>query len=153
VFNKLLGLQGEFVKVSFLFAIGVLLLSGCSTTKKNSSNEHLDLIGNKEAVLVYWVVKKKIAPKYPQQANTKRISGCVEFSLIIDSSGNAINPKIIKAFPEDVFDIQATRAIEKWKWVPTSTNSNRQPVATTIQLDFVVRNSSNYKDAYKNCKI
>jgi len=80
------------VKVSFLFAIGVLLLSGCSTTKKNSSNEHLDLIGNKEAVLVYWVVKKKIAPKYPQQANTKRISGCVEFSLIIDSSGNAINP-------------------------------------------------------------
>ncbi|MEI8640424.1 hypothetical protein P4S68_02405 [Pseudoalteromonas sp. Hal099] len=46
------------MKVSFLFAIGVLLLSGCSTTKKNSSNEHLDLIGNKEAVLDYWVVKK-----------------------------------------------------------------------------------------------
>jgi TonB family protein len=141
------------VKVSFLFAIGVLLLSGCSTTKKDYSNEYVDLIGNKYAVLDYWVVKKKIGPKYPQQANTKRISGCVEFSLIIDSSGNAINPKIIKAFPEGVFDIQATRAIKKWKWVPTSKNSNRQPVATTIQHDCVVRNSFNFKDAYKNCKI
>jgi len=145
--------QGEFVKVSLLLVIGVFLLSACSTTNLNTSNEYLDLIGNKEAVLDYWLVKKKIIPKYPQQANMKKISGCVEFSLVIDSKGKALNPTIIKAFPEGVFDIQAARAIKKWKWIPTETNSNRQPVATTIQHDFVVRNSPNGKDAYKNCKI
>jgi TonB family protein len=141
------------MKVSFLFAIGVLLLSGCSTTKQNSSNEHLDLIGNKEAVRDYWVINKKIAPKYPLQAKIKKISGCVEFSLIIGSDGKSISPVIIKAFPEGVFDIQATRAINKWKWLPTVANSNRQPVATTIQHDFIVKNSTNYKEAYKVCKI
>jgi protein TonB len=141
------------VKISFLYAIGVLLLSACSTTKPNTSNEHLDLIGNKEAVLDYWLVNKKVTPKYPQQAKAQRISGCVEFSLIIDSNGKAISPTIIKAFPEGVFNIQATRAIKKWTWVPTVTNSNRQPVATTIQHDFVVRDSPNGKDAYKNCKV
>ncbi|WP_372770617.1 energy transducer TonB [Pseudoalteromonas sp.] len=141
------------MKVSFLLIAGALILSACSTTKQNVSNEHLDLIGNKYAVLDYWLASKKVAPKYPQQAKTQKISGCVEFSLIIDSDGKAINPTIIKAFPEGVFDVQATRAIKKWKWKPTEANSNRQPVATTIQHDFVVRNSSNGKDAFKNCKI
>ena len=141
------------MKVSFLNVIGVLFLSACSTTNQNTSNEHLDLIGNKEAVLGYWLVNKKVAPKYPQQAKTQRISGCVEFSLTIDSNGKALNPTIIKAFPEGVFDVQATRAINKWQWIPTATNSNRQPVATTIQHDFVIKNSPNIKDAYKNCKI
>ncbi|MCP4988007.1 MAG: energy transducer TonB [Colwellia sp.] len=141
------------MKVSILLVTGVLLLSACSATKQNVSNEHLDLIGNKEAVLEYWLANKKVAPKYPQQAKTQKISGCVEFSLIIGSDGKAINPTIIKAFPEGVFDVQATRAIKKWKWTPTEANSSRQPVATTIQHDFVVRNSPNGKDAYKNCKI
>jgi TonB family protein len=141
------------MKVSFLLVTGVLLLSACSATKQNVSNEHLDLIGNKEAVLDYWLANKKVAPKYPQQAKTQKISGCVEFSLIIGSDGKAVNPIIIKAFPEGVFDVQATRAIKKWKWTPTETNSNRQPVATTIQHDFVVKESSNWQEAYSSCKV
>lgn len=140
------------MKVVFLTVFGVLFLNACSTNQ-NASIEPIDLIGNKEAVLAYWEIDKKVAPKYPEQAITQRISGCVEFSLIIDSSGKAINPKVIKAFPENIFNKQAMRAIKKWKWVPTSTNSNRQPVVTTIQQDFVVKKSPNWQEAYNNCKI
>ena len=141
------------MKVSILLVIGVLLLSACSATKQNVSNEHLDLIGNKEAVLEYWLANKKVAPKYPQQAKTQKISGCVEFSLIIGSNGKATNPTIIKAFPEGVFNVQAMRAINKWKWLASANNLDKMPVATTIQLDFVVKKSTNWQEAYKNCKI
>lgn len=140
------------MKVVFLIVFGVLFLNACSTNQ-NASIEPIDLIGNKAAVLAYWEIDKKVAPKYSEQAKTQRVSGCVEFSLIIDSNGNAINPKVIKAFPENIFNKQATRAIKKWKWVPTSTNPNRQPVVTTIQQDFVVKKSPNWQEAYNNCKI
>lgn len=83
----------------------------------------------------------------------QRISGCVEFSLTIGSDGNAVNPTIIKAFPDGVFDVQAARAIKQWKWAQTAENSNKQPVVTTIQHDFVINNSPNYNEAYKACKI
>jgi len=129
------------------------ILSACATTNQNAPSSHIDLIGNKDAVLDYWVADKKVAPKYPQRAAKKRISGCVEFSLVIDSNGKATSTKIIKAFPEGVFDIEASRAIKKWVWSPTVTNEDRKSVATTIQLDFVVRDSSNGKSAYKVCKI
>ena len=141
------------MKISFLLVFGILLLNACSTTNQNTSIEHIDLIGDKEAVLNYWLVNKKVVPKYPQQAKTKLLSGCVEFSLIIDSNGKAINPKIIKAFPRGVFNKQARRAIKKWEWVPTKENSEMKPVSTTIQHDFVVKDSLNGKDAYKNCKV
>jgi len=141
------------VKIPFLYATGALLLSACSGTNPNASYDHLDFIGNKEAVLDYWLVKNKVAPEYPEKAKNRRVSGCVEFSLIIDSNGRVLTPTIIKAFPEGVFNIQAIKAIKKWKWIPTVSNSRRQAVATTIQHDFVTRNSSNGKDAYKNCKV
>lgn len=115
--------------------------------------KHLDLIGDKEAVLDYWLISKIISAKYPQQAKTQGISGCVEFSLIINANGKATNAKIIKSFPEGVFDKQAMRAIKQWRWAPTDTNSNKQPVATTIQHDFALKNSPNRNAAYKYCKI
>ena len=149
----MLGLQGASVKISTLFVCGAVLLSACSTTSQNTLSEPIDLIGDKKAVLGYWQVDERGAPEYPQQAKTQRISGCVEFALIIDSNGKAINPKIIKAFPEGVFNKQAMKAIKKWKWAPTGTNPDRQPVLTTIQHDFVVRESQNWKEAYSNCKI
>lgn len=141
------------MKLSFFLVIGVLFLSACSATKQNTLNDYIDLINDKEAVLNYWIVHTKVAPKYPQQAKTKVLSGCVEFSLIIGSDGKALNPTIVKTFPKGVFDAQATRAIKKWKWAPTVTNPNRQAVATTIQYDFVVKESPNWQEAYDRCKV
>ena len=83
----------------------------------------------------------------------KNLSGCVEFSLVIGSNGRAVSPLIIKPFPDGLFDIKATRAIKKWIWSATSSNTKRIPVTTTIQLDFVVKDSINRKSAYKVCKI
>jgi len=139
-------------KVIYSIVLGSFL-SACSTTKQEAVHEHINLIGDKNAVLDYWVTDKKVAPEYPLGAAKKGLSGCVEFSLVIGSNGRAVSPKIIKSFPEGVFDIKATRAIKKWIWSATPSNTKRNPVATTIQLDFVVKDSINRKSAYKVCKI
>ncbi|WP_166425691.1 energy transducer TonB [Paraglaciecola sp. 20A4] len=136
-----------------LVVVGGFLVGGCATVPKQSTLTALDLTADKAAVNNYWITYRKVAPEYPQQAKNDKISGCVEFSLLIDVNGRAVEPTIIKAFPEGVFDKQADNAIRKWLWVPTKTNTERQPVLTTIQQDFVVRNSQNAKAAYDACKI
>lgn len=136
---------------TFIYISAALLLGACAT--KNAENKYIDLTGNKDAVLNYWLVDKKVKPEYSQQATVKKLAGCVEFSLVIDSNGRAINTKIIKSFPQGAFDKQAIRAIKKWRWVATAENTDKQAVATTIQHDFVIRNAFNKKEAYKHCKI
>jgi hypothetical protein len=150
---KALGLHGEFVRKIYYSGFCALLLSACATTNESLPKEYIDLVGNKEAVLDYWIVDKKVAPKYPLLAAKKRMSGCVEFLLVIDSNGKALKPKIIKEFPEGVFGVPAYKAIKKWSWKPTVSNTNKKPVSTTVQLDFVVKDSPNGKNAYKACKI
>ena len=136
-----------------LVVVWGVLVGGCAAVPKQSTLTPLNLTAHKEAVDDYWITYRKVAPVYPQQAKNDKISGCVEFSLLIDVNGRAVEPTIIKAFPEGVFDEQAAIAIRKWLWVPTKTNTERQPVLTTIQHDFVVRNSQNAKAAYDACKI
>ena len=141
------------MKASFLCVIGFLFLSACSSTDQNTSIEYLNLIGDKEAVLNYWLVNRKIAANYPLQAKSRMLAGCVEFSLVIASNGRARNPKVIKSFPAGIFDKEAIKAIKKWKWVAAPNNAHKQPVATTIQHDFTLRNARNGDEAYASCKI
>lgn len=137
----------------YYLGLCALLLNACATTNESLPKEYIDLVGNKEAALDYWIVDKKVAPKYPLLAAKKRMSGCVEFLLVIDSNGKALKPEIIKEFPEGVFGVPAYKAIKKWSWKPTLSNTARMPVLTTIQLDFVVKDSHNGKNAFKACKI
>lgn len=138
-----------------IYCAGVcaLLLSACAATNQDLPLAYIDLIGDKEAVLDYWVTDKRVAPNYPIAAAKKRISGCVEFSLVIDSNGKAVAPKIIKSFPEGVFHAEASKAIKKWSWQPAPSNLDKKSVSTTIQLDFFVKDSANGKNAYQACKI
>lgn len=136
-----------------LIIFGALLVSACASVPSKSALTPLDLAADKDAVDDYWLAYRKVTPVYPALAKQQKLSGCVEFSLLIDANGRAVAPTIIKSFPVGVFDEQATIAIEKWVWVPTQTNTERQPVMTTFQHDFVVRQSSNSKAAYDACKI
>ena len=137
----------------YFAGVCALLLSACAATNQNFPQGYIDLIGDKEAVLGYWVTDKMVAPSYPITAAKKRMSGCVEFSLVIGSNGKAVAPKIIKSFPEGVFHAEASKAIKKWSWQPTPSNLDKKPVSTTIQLDFFVEDSANRKNAYQACKI
>lgn len=136
-----------------LVAAGVFLVSACTALPERNTLAPLDLTADKKAVDEYWMTYRKVAAAYPQSAKADRISGCVVFSLTIDANGRAVEPKIVKAFPEGVFEQSADNAIRKWLWVPTQTNTQRQPVIAKIQQDFVVRQSLNSKAAYDACKV
>ena len=124
-------------------------------TEIHNTNDsgHLDLVGDKGAVGNYWVVDKAVVAEYPLNASKQKVSGCVEFSLIIDSNGMADGLIIVKSIPETIFDQSAINAIEKWIWLPTDTNLNKQTVVTTIQFDFITKQPINKSQVDKDCRI
>ena len=140
--------KSKLLSVSVIFA-----LSACSTVNQSAVTESLDLVGNKEAVEKYWVVERKVAPEYPLAAGKNGISGCVEFTLLIDGDGKPQNLTVIKSFPGSTFNKKAYEALRKWQWTPAASNTQKQPVLTTIQLDFTTQKSVNHAEAYAACKI
>ncbi len=121
-----------------LLLTSVLALLACNTTSDVEENEiqPIDLIGNEEALEEMWIVQKNDYPKYPIGAAKKGISGCVDFSFVINSNGKAQNIQVIKAIPDSTFIRSATRSLKNFRWQPTESNNLRQPAITTLQLDF-----------------
>lgn len=121
-----------------LFLTIALTLSACNSTPniKNNEIQPVDLRGDKSALEEMWVVSKNDYPRYPIDAARKGISGCVDFSFVINSEGKAQNIQVIKAIPDSTFIRSATKSLKNFRWQPTELNSLRQPAITTLQLDF-----------------
>ena len=142
------------MKKSYLLLLSAIIsLGACSTLNQSSEIEYLDLVGDKEAVENYWVVDRVVVPGYPATAGQNGISGCVEFTLIIDANGKPQNMEVIKSFPGSTFNKKAYEALRKFRWAPSITNTQKQPVLTTMQLDFTTQKSVNHAEAYSACKI
>jgi TonB family protein len=121
-----------------LFLTSALALSACTTTRdvKDYGIQPIDFSGNKNALEEMWIVSKNDYPKYPIDAAKKGISGCVDFSFVINGDGKAQNIQVIKAIPDSTFIQSATKSLKKFRWQPTELNNLRQPAITTLQLDF-----------------
>jgi periplasmic protein TonB len=126
------------MKLCNLFLITLLI--GCSSTSEDQAAEvdinALDLTGDKSQTENYWVVKNRSYPKYPINAARKGVSGCVEFSFVINESGKAQNIKVTKSVPENTFNKAATKSLKEYRWVATHNNDLLKPVRTTLQLEF-----------------
>lgn len=140
-------------KSNLLAVLAIFALSACSTVNQSAVTKSLYLVGNKKAVEKYWVVERKFAPEYPLDASKNGISGCVEFTLLIDGDGKPQNLKVIKSFPGSTFNKKAYEALRKWQWAPATSNTQKQSVLTTIQLDFTTQKSVNHAEAFAACKI
>ena len=113
-------------------------LSACNSTPdvKNNEIQPIDFVGDNNALKKMWIVSKNDYPRYPTDAARKGISGCVDFSFVINSEGRAQNIQVIKAIPDSTFIRSATKSLKKFRWQPTELNDERQPAITTLQLDF-----------------
>ena len=140
-------------KSCLLLVSAIISSSACSNLNQSSEIEYLDLVGDKEAVDSYWVVDRVVVPGYPATAGKNGISGCVEFTLLIDANGKPQNMAVIKSFPGSTFNKKAYEALRKFRWAPGASNTQKQPVLTTIQLDFTTQKSVNHAEAYSACKI
>jgi len=65
-----------------------------------------------------------VAPEYPRGAERRGIEGMVRIAYSIDADGNVVNAEVVEASPEGVFDRAALSAIESWRYVPASTQTD-----------------------------
>ncbi|NCP64326.1 MAG: energy transducer TonB [Paraglaciecola sp.] len=79
----------------------------------------------------------RIEPKYPVQAARDGKEGWVRLSFTINEVGGVEDVEVIDADPKRVFDREARRALEKWKYKPKIEDG--KPIKQfnlTVQLDF-----------------
>jgi len=70
----------------------------------------------------------RTTPSYPSRALQRGLEGFVELSFTVDKLGSVIDPVVINAVPEGVFDRAALQSISRWKYSPAMNNG--QPVET-----------------------
>lgn len=70
----------------------------------------------------------RTSPSYPSRALQRGIEGFVELSFTVDRFGSVIDPVIINAMPEGIFDRSALQSISRWKYSPAMNNG--EPVET-----------------------
>lgn len=64
----------------------------------------------------------QVAPTYPSRALQRGIEGYVLLEFDIDEAGRVINPRILDAEPEGIFERAALNAIERWRFQPKVAN-------------------------------
>lgn len=60
----------------------------------------------------------RAVPFYPRIAVEQRLEGFVEFEMDIDENGIPKNISPTKSYPDDVFLVAATKALEKYRYKP-----------------------------------
>ena len=110
------------MKNIFLLVSTILLFSCASkTTVPDLSPPEIDMYTHMAATPI-----AVVNPKYPRKAARKRIEGWVYFEFELTQEGVPKNIKVVKSFPDDMFDESAIDAIKQWRFkvIPKSTNYN-----------------------------
>lgn len=150
--------QGAILKKLLIVPAIIFAVSACQSTDAtqstaNSNIQYLDLSEPAQKSLFenYWQVEYRKEPRYPRAAALNDISGCTELVVGINTEGKVSHYKVIKSYPTGVFDQNSIAAIVNWRYTPTATNQNLQPVLTTIQLDFMVEDVQSLAEATALC--
>lgn len=61
---------------------------------------------------------------YPSRALQRGIEGFVELSFTVDRFGSVVDPMVLSAMPEGIFERSALQAISKWKYSPAMSNGD-----------------------------
>lgn len=85
----------------------------------------------------------KIKPKYPRAALAAGIEGWVELKIDVDDQGAVGNVRVVGGEQKTMFQDEARRAVEKWKYKPFLDSSGK-PVKKAdheVRVDFKLRDS------------
>src|SRR5690606_29413432 len=58
-------------------------------------------------------------PRYPPQAQRRRIEGLVEVEFTVRADGSVAAARVLRSEPEGVFDREALGAIQRWRFEAT----------------------------------
>ncbi|MBI1955689.1 MAG: energy transducer TonB [Acidobacteria bacterium] len=80
---------------------------------------------------------RQVQPAYPPLARQARIQGTVRLEAIIDRDGNVKSLSVVSGHP--LLVQSALNAVAEWKYQPTLLNGVPVEVATTVDVNFVLR--------------
>ena len=79
----------------------------------------------------------RIEPKYPVQAARDGKEGWVKLSFTINEVGGVEDIEVMDAEPKRIFDREARRALDKWKYKPKIEDGKPiKQFGLIVQLDF-----------------
>lgn len=70
---------------------------------------------------------EQVAPEYPKRALRQRVTGWTEVVYDVDSTGAAVNPRIVCADPEETFNQASLSAIENYRYLPDQVDGEAVP--------------------------
>ena len=85
---------------------------------------------------VYPQPLNRIEPVYPQTALAGEIGGWVTLLLLIDESGRVTDASVVDAFPPDVFEESALRALAATVYSPAQKNGRAVRSRILVKLDY-----------------
>ena len=68
---------------------------------------------------------------FPAQARRQKIEGWVDLQVVVDASGRVTEASVIGAQPARIFDVEARRAVMRWRYSPKRVND--QPVSSVLR--------------------
>jgi periplasmic protein TonB len=77
----------------------------------------------------------KVEPEYSEEARKAKFQGVVVLYIVVDPSGNAINPKVMKSLGLGL-DEKAMEAVKQWKFKPGYKDGKAVAVAATVEVNF-----------------
>jgi TonB family protein len=77
-----------------------------------------------------------VAPVYPADAASARVSGIVILEAVVGPSGEVTDAKVLKSIP--LLDEAALQAVKQWRYTPTTLNGQPVPVIMTVTVNFTI---------------
>jgi TonB family protein len=81
------------------------------------------------------VLIHKYEPEYSEEARKAKYSGSVVLAVVIDSSGQVTNVKVIKSLGLGL-DEKAMEAVRRWRFRPGTKDGQPMVVQTQVEVDF-----------------
>jgi protein TonB len=78
-----------------------------------------------------------VRPAYPAQARQRKVEGWVELELALSASGEVVGVEVVRSEPTRIFDREAVRAAQRWRFEPRKENG--VPVATRVRKTVTFR--------------
>ena len=78
-----------------------------------------------------------MAPRfYPTSAKGDRIQGEVTVKFIVTKDGKVVEPMVVEAEPEGIFDSYALNAVKRWRYKPAIKNGEKVDVILVEPIEF-----------------
>lgn len=136
---------------TLLLASFALLVTACASSYDDNPPEYSVIEVSPEDSSEYWEPVRTANPYYPVEAVRRRQAGCVDLQFVIGPDGNPEYVEVIRGYPAGIFDHAALTAFKQWRWEPSPSNSERQAIRTSMQMNFMFQEAGNLPQVEREC--